>query len=420
MEKQSLFNKQWQATVGDMTSAVWLYALGGIAAGLLNLVDFALFPEEAIKHCINPLGGTFFNYFDGVVFPLKLCSIVFIAIGYALFYVSINRLAKLQKDAADRVAMNRVKKSYVFFLIGVCFEYIPTLGSFLNLLFIIIGVIMSLSGYSALKKSTALPIEARKGATVLRRAAVCTLIGGVVGCSFLLGDFIESIFSLMAFIMMLSGWNAIKYGAPELNEEEIALRHEEEQQLIARAPHPVIQGYLLLALMAVPVVVNLLYHFASPPEYLDAAICILLFVGILCYKKANVKGKYLVATCVFVLANILWIVLALLFSNNSMAYFGMNSMVKFFYLIAMGVFILPSRLSFALKVVFLFFSTGILLNVEVACVSWWREATQNAEFSGKIFYETSKIIELLVIAFLVWKNHKNLTKKAEMPIPSGN
>jgi uncharacterized membrane protein len=80
------------------------------------------------------------------------------------------------------------------------------IGGILN----IIAFIMMLLAYSALKNSQTFPAGARRGAGSLFTSQILLIIGVVLGWIPLVGGIFSGILSIIAFILVFTGWATIK------------------------------------------------------------------------------------------------------------------------------------------------------------------------------------------------------------------
>jgi hypothetical protein len=131
--------------------------------------------------------------------------------GYVLFLLGIIKFVKIL-DGNDAQAMGRVRTGiFLGIAAAICTMIgIPIMPTILN----IIGFILMLIGYSALRKSATFPDNARKGAGKLRGAMIWLIIGFVLGLLPLAGGFFRMICSIVSFFMVLSGWACIKNAMP--------------------------------------------------------------------------------------------------------------------------------------------------------------------------------------------------------------
>ncbi len=435
-----MINKQWQTTVGNITTGIWFYTLGGIFAGVFSTIALAIDPNGAMESFMSIFSdeevaeSPFAVIGDSLDY---LCNLMVI-IGYYFFYSSIIKFGRLQKDVADKAAAEKIKMSYVYLIIGAVLAYIPLIGGLLKFVFVIISYVQLLSGYSALKHSSTQLPEARKGASTLFSATIVTLIGGILGCLPLLGDSIEGIFTFIAFFMVLSGWNAIRRGAPEVTENEVASYMEEETRLSAKLPNPTVQAYFLLALVGIslfssffPFLINtcsFLSQFVFAFNSLPVLMCVVAYAFMLIYKKANVKGGSFFAIC-----GLIFVVLVESYVPNVVAKFGLEpseqlSMYEHIFmfmgilsLIFMMWFVLPSRLTMSLKI-FILLTRSIfwfkMLNAFVELILMEYEykfldiIIEKGPFVvSQAFRIVFYLLMFLITALFVWQNNRTIARE---------
>lgn len=232
-------NKVWQKTVGSLIGAIWLYTLADIAGSITEFIDGLLNPIGFLDMISALTGGSEdsspFSVFDllGYLFPL----LVFM--GYLLFFSSLSRFALLQRSDADRMAVRKVRKAYILMFVAILVGFIPIIGKLAALIITIVAYASMLSGYKSLRDSDTFPEEARRGAARLRAATIWLLVGYIIGCLPLCG-IIESLISFIAFFSILSGWNRIRQGAPELTEEELStLIQENPHMMVSKSVIPI-------------------------------------------------------------------------------------------------------------------------------------------------------------------------------------
>ncbi len=443
-----MINRQWQQTVGNIKSGIWMYTLGGIALGILGLFDSYFYFTDLLEGAYAAFSGDedaySYQLFD-IEDYLEFLFNAMLLFGYYLFFSSIIKFAKLQRDDADRAAANKVKMSYVYLIIAIVLGWIPLIGWLLRLIFVIVSYVKLISGYGGLRRSQNLTEMARNGADTLRTAAIIMLIGGILGCLPLLGSFLESIFTLIAFFMVLSGWGSIKRGAPELTEEEARVAIEEENRMAAKLPEPKLQGYWILvieAMACISAIVWLTYAYTlSEYDYLNPdtvelitliirmsliAACVL----ILAYRKANVRGWSAFAVVMLIATHVGWLSSNAIINSicgefytqeHSMLSQSMDMFLSMIYFFAWLIFLLRSRLSNSFKIAgFILccpFVWDILDSLTNMIVEYSNYDSYAAGFQAYQSYRLLFVlIEFSIIALLVWKNTKRVEPEKDIVI----
>lgn len=221
-------NIYWKKTVGTLIGAIWLYTLADLAASIAG----------AVNELLNPSGvmGMLKDLMDGGsgAPSLSMGDIIegmfsiLVVIGYYLFFQSLTRFARLQRNSQDGEHVSTVRTAYILMVVALLADFIPMIGWLISFVLMVISYVKMLSGYRGLKKSFTFPVEAREGAVTLYSCTIWTLVGYVLGCIPLIGGVIEGIITLVVFFTILSAWGRIKNAAPEMTpeEEEVFKRSE--------------------------------------------------------------------------------------------------------------------------------------------------------------------------------------------------
>lgn len=136
---------------------------------------------------------------------------VAILVGYVLFFLGLKDFRTVV-NPADAPAVGKVYTAVILNIIGYVLKLIPIIsiiGGIIN----IVAFIIMLLGYSALKNSATFPERARKGASHLFVAMILSLVGTILAWIPLIG-IIGSICNLVAFILTILGWKAIADSEP--------------------------------------------------------------------------------------------------------------------------------------------------------------------------------------------------------------
>ena len=199
----------WVQQTQKIYKGVLLYSVAGVLYAILD-------PINSLSNAVGHLSsfadrGTF----DMSVSALDvICYLLIAGIigGYILFLQGLGGFTAILKGS-DQIAMGRVRTGVILALIGSALGFIPFLG-WIGGILNIISFIMMMLGYSALKNSATFPEESRKGASKLYTAMILSIIGAVLGFIPVAGGFIEMVFDIIAFFMILSGWASIKNTVP--------------------------------------------------------------------------------------------------------------------------------------------------------------------------------------------------------------
>lgn len=213
--------KIWQKTVGSLIGAIWLYTLANIAGSITDFVDDLLNPVDLFSTIASLAGGGEGSSPFGTIDLLGYFFSLSVIVGYFLFFSALSRFIELQRSDSDIIAVKRIRKAYILMFVSVLLGFIPLIGTFVAFIITIVAYASLLSGYKSLRDSSTFTAEARQGAARLRTATIWLLVGYIIGALPFCG-IIESLISSIAFFSILSGWNCIRKGAPELSEEEIS------------------------------------------------------------------------------------------------------------------------------------------------------------------------------------------------------
>ena len=185
-------NTLWKKTTGNILLAFIVYSIAGslasIFAGIGSIMEGILyFDIESFRYSIN------YWEFLGYVFYLVT------AVGYVIFFTSINRFSKLQKNEEDTMAVKKVRNSYILLLIATITGFIPVIGLFIKWILMVVAYIIMLVGYIKLGKSQILPELSRKGAERLSTCAKLGLIATILCAIPVAGFIVENVMQIIIF-----------------------------------------------------------------------------------------------------------------------------------------------------------------------------------------------------------------------------
>ena len=191
------------------TSEQWSQETKKIFNGIL-LYSFA-----GIAHGIlDPIDslmsmGKMFGASSGGGTISTLCYIALAGIigGYVLTFLGLSGFKNILKTE-DAASISKIRTAFVLALVGAAVSFIPLMGWVGGILNIIAFILM-LMGYSALKKSATFPELARKGASLLFVAVILLIVGAILDFIPVAGGVLNGIFSIIAYIMTLLGWKKI-------------------------------------------------------------------------------------------------------------------------------------------------------------------------------------------------------------------
>ena len=169
----------WNKTTAAIYKNVLLYSVAGACAALFGII---------------PLCGWIADIAN-----------VLLVVGFVAFYIRLKDLAALA-EAADAAALERLTKGIVCVIVGEMLDNIPAVGGILGGIAIILGFILMLLAYNALKKSATFPNA--EGMKTLSLALVLGVVGSIIGLIPLIG-IVGKISGRGAYIMSLLGWKKV-------------------------------------------------------------------------------------------------------------------------------------------------------------------------------------------------------------------
>lgn len=128
--------------------------------------------------------------------------------GYILFYIGLNKWRGIA-DANDAPAINKLRIAALLTMIGSVVVFVPVAGAIIAFVLNIVAFILMLKGYSALKNSATLPEGAREGARKLHTAMVLNIVAVLVCWIPVIGQIAAFVLEIIAFVKILNGWKAI-------------------------------------------------------------------------------------------------------------------------------------------------------------------------------------------------------------------
>ena len=207
--------QMWSEKTKAIFSGVLIYSVAKVVYAIFDPINNLSSAAGAMS---SLLGGGSNSSSIGFLDILCYLALAGIIGGYYLFLKGLGEFRALLAPA-DSLAINRIRNGIIIGLVATAVDFIPLLGWVEGILNIIAFVLMLL-GYSALKKSTTFPSEATKGAARLYMSMILALIGAILGFIPLAGGFIEMVFVIIVFFMTLSGWNMIKNATPVQLEQD--------------------------------------------------------------------------------------------------------------------------------------------------------------------------------------------------------
>ncbi|MDR2120322.1 MAG: hypothetical protein LBP64_05540 [Tannerella sp.] len=195
----------------------WSKATTAIFNGILlysiaGVLKSIVDPIESLMSIVGSVSGGN-DVADGLTAFTYLLSAGIIG-GYVLYLLGLNSFGEIL-EANDSASVGKIRTGVILGLVGIVLGLLPLAGWILGGIANIIAFIMMMTGYSALKNSQTFPARARRGAGTLYTSQILLIIGVVLGWIPVLGGVFEGILGLIAFILVLSGWSTIKNTQPE-------------------------------------------------------------------------------------------------------------------------------------------------------------------------------------------------------------
>lgn len=187
----------WKSSTSKVFNGVLLFSLSGIVGGIIAAIA-AFSGSMGAALWIGVLAG--------------LAGIL----GYVLYIMGLGQFQSIL-EPQDAAAVSKVKTAAILLIIGagvsIILSVVPFLGAvvggIISGILNIIGCILSVMAFSALKKSTTFPAGARGGVSNLYLAYLLNLIGYILMITVIL-VVVTPILNLIAFILILIGWWNVK------------------------------------------------------------------------------------------------------------------------------------------------------------------------------------------------------------------
>jgi len=149
----------------------------------------------------------------GFLSVLKWICFVGLIGGYVLYLKGLGDFGNILGEA-DAAAVGKIRLGVILGIVAVVVGIIPVAGWIIGGILNIIAFIVMIMGFSALKGSATFPVKARSGASNLFMAMILNVVATVLGWIPLIGGVIGGIVGLIAFILIFVGWNNIKNANP--------------------------------------------------------------------------------------------------------------------------------------------------------------------------------------------------------------
>lgn len=213
--------KNWAESTKQIYTGVLLYSLLGILDSILSPI-FSLANAASMVSAFAGGGGyDVFGADDAVELLIKLGIVA----GYVMYFLGLGKFQPLQQSTEDSSAVGKIKTAALLVAVGYLLSFIPVAGGFLDAILSFVGFILSLMAFSVLKNSLTFPVKGKTGAAKIYTAMILQLIAVIIGWIPIVGGFFASILSIIAFIMILIGWAAIKDSRPHHVTQAVDMKH---------------------------------------------------------------------------------------------------------------------------------------------------------------------------------------------------
>lgn len=187
-----LKNSAWKNATSKIFLGVLLFSLSGIAGGIIAAILGVILKSLTLVGIIVLIAG------------------IAAILGYVLYVLGLGNFKNIL-TGEDAAAVSKVWLAAILALAGsvitVLTTVIPGIG-IIGTIAAIAAYVLNLLGFMALKNSSTFPTLAKAGANKLFLAYILYLAGSIV--AFFLPAIISSLINLVALVMILLGWSAIK------------------------------------------------------------------------------------------------------------------------------------------------------------------------------------------------------------------
>ncbi len=187
-----LTNSAWKNTTSKIFLGVLLFSLSGIAGGILAALLGLVLKSLTLVSIVVLIAG------------------IAAILGYVLYVLGLGNFKNIL-SGEDAAAVSKIWLAALLALAGsvitVVTSFIPGIA-IIGTIAAIAAYVLNLLGFMALKNSSTFPTMAKAGANKLFLAYILYLAGSIA--AFFLPSFIAGIINLVALVMIILGWAAIK------------------------------------------------------------------------------------------------------------------------------------------------------------------------------------------------------------------
>ncbi|MCX4290274.1 MAG: hypothetical protein OSJ36_00575 [Odoribacter sp.] len=187
-----LTNSAWKNATSKIFLGVLLFSLSGIAGGILAALLGLVLKSLTLVSIVVLIAG------------------IAAILGYVLYVLGLGNFKNIL-SGEDAAAVSKIWLAALLALAGsvitVVTSFIPGIA-IIGTIAAIAAYVLNLLGFMALKNSSTFPTMAKAGANKLFLAYILYLAGSIA--AFFLPSFIAGIINLVALVMIILGWAAIK------------------------------------------------------------------------------------------------------------------------------------------------------------------------------------------------------------------
>ena len=187
-----LTNSAWKNATSKIFLGVLLFSLSGIAGGILAALLGLVLKSLTLVSIVVLIAG------------------IAAILGYVLYVLGLGNFKNIL-SGEDAAAVSKIWLAALLALAGsvitVVTSFIPGIA-IIGTIAAIAAYVLNLLGFMALKNSSTFPTMAKAGANKLFLASILYLAGSIA--AFFLPSFIAGIINLVALVMIILGWAAIK------------------------------------------------------------------------------------------------------------------------------------------------------------------------------------------------------------------
>lgn len=177
---------------------------GVLLYSLCGIAKSIVDPIAAVSSAASMFTGSASGGGMGVISILLSLAII---AGYALFFLGLNHFRTVV-NTNDAPAVQKLYVATILSIVAYVLGCIPLMGLIVKIVSLV-AFIMMLLGFSALKKSATFPADARNGASKLFIAMILSVVGIILGWIPLIGGIFAAIFNIIGFVLTILGWKKI-------------------------------------------------------------------------------------------------------------------------------------------------------------------------------------------------------------------